>query len=743
MALIQSQNTSDEPFLPSLDETEKGSRKKLGCFFVSLSKWVLKVTMWVVFIAWIALFFLIPSDYGTNLYDDLVTATSGNLFGETGVALLLYGGPLFIIAFLAVPYLIISDEEQVHEHKAPRFRLWTFPVLVDGPFGVVSAAELIGILLFVVFVLWAVSAYAVTNFEMLPTYGDLTLNQKRVQMLQMSAYCFAFIALSCLAFLFLPITRGSILLRLVNIPFEHATKYHIWLGNLIMFLLTLHGLGYMTVWIIRGILLSSIVEWKSDGGANFAGVICYGFGLVIWISALGPVRRRYFDIFYYTHHLYIFFVIFLALHVGDTYFSKAAGGIFLFLLDRFLRFWQSRRTVKITSATCFPCGSVKLVFSKPKNLRYNALSFIFLKVGEVSWLQWHPFSVSSSPLDGKYHISILLKCVGDWTSKLRGKLSNCSVNQSELDLHANLTASIEGPYGHESPYYLKYSKLILVAGGSGISPFLAILSDILNRIKYEKPCFTRNVLLVWAVRNSGEVSLLSTVDMESICPSYSDKLTIEIEIYATRESEPLLEEGKAERGVLRCGGSVGWIQGGQGGAMSLLCGTGSKVWCGVYVIISSIGFVVIWGLLEKYYMVPLDVSYWWYRGILFLGSMVAAVVMVGGGVVALWHIWERKWVEAAEEDGERLDNETVTRGSQESVGVGSGIKIRYGRRPDFGEIFEENGISDGSDVGVIVCGPSNLQSSVARECRSRNLRRSCSSSSSQPVFHFHSHSFCF
>lgn len=616
MALLHSPN---EPLLS--DDDDKINGNKLGNLFLSMAKWSLKITMWTVFIAWVALFFLIPSDYGADLYDDLVSAATGSLFGETGVTLLLYASPIFIIAFLAIPYLLISthQDQQLHRPKVPRFRLWTFPVFVDGPLGVVSAAELIGILLFIVFVLWAVTAYTITNFAMLPSYGDLTVEEKRVFMLQMSAYCFGLTALSLLAFLFLPIARGSILLRLADIPFEHATKYHVWLGNFMMVILTFHGLSYMIVWISRGILISSIIEWKSDGGANFAGVICYSFGLVMWIATLGPVRRRYFELFFYTHQLYIFFLIFLALHIGDTYFSKAAGGIFVFLLDRFLRFWQSRRAVKITSATCFPCGSVELKFSKPKSLRYNALSFIFLRVREISFLQWHPFSVSSSPLDGKNHIAILLKSVGGWTSKLRGKLLDYSVNNSESEapLISYLTASVEGPYGHESPYYLKYSKLILVAGGSGISAFLAILSDILNRINNGEACISSNVLIIWAVRSSSEVSLLSTVDMESICPSYSDKLNVEIEIFVTRESEPLLEEGKVE-GAMRCS-SVG----SRGQAMSVLCGTGSKVWAGVYVIASSVGFVAIWGLLEMYYLQPLDISKWWYRGILFLGCMVA------------------------------------------------------------------------------------------------------------------------
>lgn len=61
-----------------------------------------------------------------------------------------------------------------------------------------------------------------------------------------------FIGLICMAFLFLPVARGSVLLRLIDIPFEHATRYHVWLGHLTMLLFTLHGLCYVIGWAIQG-----------------------------------------------------------------------------------------------------------------------------------------------------------------------------------------------------------------------------------------------------------------------------------------------------------------------------------------------------------------------------------------------------------------------------------------------------------------------------------------------------------
>lgn len=99
-------------------------------------------------------------------------------------------------------------------------------------------------------------------------------------------------------------------------------------------------------------------------------------------------------------------------------------------------------------------------------LQYNALSFIFLQVRELSWLQWHPFSVSSSPLDGKYHISILIKVLGEWTAKLKENILNSSdpelQKEEDGDDHlrpqTQMTASVEGPYGHEVPYHLMYAQ---------------------------------------------------------------------------------------------------------------------------------------------------------------------------------------------------------------------------------------------------------------------------------------------
>ncbi|KVI01658.1 cytochrome b245, heavy chain [Cynara cardunculus var. scolymus] len=647
--------STHEPLLSSGKQEDDGFsyvKDKKAQFLVKLTRWFLKFAMCSIFIAWVSFLFLLPSESVTEWSDNYVDATSGSV-------------------------------KKKPKHAA--FRLWTFPVIVDGPFGVVTAAELIGILLVVVYIIWAVSVYAIQNYNLIPYFES---QGKRNAMLKHTGLRFGSIGLICIVFLFLPVARGSILLRLTNIPFEHATRYHVWLGHLTMTLFTLHGSCYFYSWILEDRVVHQLINWKNNSIANLPGVISLSAGLLMWVTSLPPVRRLNFEIFYYTHHLYIVFIVFMAMHVGDIIFS------------------------------------------------YNALSWVFLQVRELSWLQWHPFSVSSSPLDGKHHLAILIKVLGNWTQKLRGHILSITDQDGLVQPNLKLKASVEGPYGHESPYHLLYENLILVAGGIGISPFLAILSDILHRVRDRKPCMPRNVVIIWAVKRSQELPLLHSLDMESLCPTFNAKLNLEIQTYVTQESEPPLEEGE----VQKYASSTVFSSPSQCG-MSRLVGTGNTIWSGTYVMVSTIGLVVSLNLVNVFYINPYDISYQWYKGLLLLICMVASVIVFGGLVIGLWSFWDRislakeNFWDEKKTDG-MLHNESTT---HKNLSEGSFAKtIKHGQRPDFTEIFGTMAERWGNvDIGVIVCGPTSLERSVAKECRSKNIGRK----SNAPIFHFNRHSF--
>uniref|UniRef100_A0ACD5UBZ4 Uncharacterized protein n=1 Tax=Avena sativa TaxID=4498 RepID=A0ACD5UBZ4_AVESA len=714
----------------------------------SLARSVLKFLMWAVFLTWAAGIFFYPTKPAQAALGQLTAATKQSVFGKTGAVFLAFSAPVLIVAALAYVYISAFPGDHVEKKKlrSLSFRLWTFPVLIDGPFGVVSAVEFIGILLFILYLFFSVTYYMVDSVTFVSTFHARVLKNSELVLVVMGLR-FGIVGLFCMIFLFLPVSRGSVLLRLIDIPFEHAARYHVWLGHLTMALFTLHGLCYVISWSLAGCLIQDLVKWKETGVANLAGVISLAAGLLMWATSLRPVQQRFFELFFYTHQLYIVFIVFLVLHVGDSVFSIAAGAVFLFMLDRFLRFWQSRTKVDIVSAACRPCGTVELVFLKPPSLRYNALSFIFVQVRELSFLQWHPFSVSSSPMDGRYHISILVKALGTWTDTLKNIITDVeemkASGDSDQPQTGRITASIEGPYGHESPYHLMYENLILVAGGIGISPFVAILSDIIHRIEQGMPCAPKNVLVLWSVKKSTELSLLSAVDAQSVSSSVSDRLHLDIQAFVTQESEPPLEDGIVE-GEQKVPGI--FVK--NGAAMSGLVGTGDNFWAAMYFAASTLGSVLAYALVQVYYVRRFNVYAWWHLGLLLLLCMAAGVALPGGLVVFLWHLSEKRrmqydrWDASAGARADGADAEHTSNGAGGADAAAASLAAlrttRYGCRPKFQaefEAFAERAGGAAADVGVLVCGPSGLQTSVARECRSQNLRRGGA------VFHFNSHSF--
>jgi ferric-chelate reductase len=125
----------------------------------------------------------------------------------------------------------------------------------------------------------------------------------------------------------------------------------------------------------------------------------------------------------------------------------------------------------------------------------------------------------------------------------------------------------------------------------------------------------------------------------------------------------------------------------KGGGISVLVGTGNKLWAGSYVIISTVGFVITLGLLDTFYINPFGISYWWYKGLLFVACMVVSVFIFGGLVVVFWHLWEKRTLarEEGEEDGEKIDTMQHIEGvTDKDLGtLARSCSVRYGCRPDF------------------------------------------------------------
>lgn len=324
---------------------------------------------------------------------------------------------------------------------------------------------------------------------------------------------FAFMGISNAAFIFPLATRNSIFTRLIGIPFERMITFHRWVGRTILILLTFHA-SYQ----IQSNFKSSNSVTYSIWGTNIYkyGFLAYLF-LFITVAAAHSVFRRFaFEAFYWTHFNFIFFIIFGCLH-QKMFFYFTITGVSLYCLDKIVRIIYGWRKVHVVSMEALPSGLTRVAFEF--NRYYESGQYIFVNFPTlklpISLIDWHPFSLSSSPMssigksgddaevEGESVATVHPKIQGGFTHTLYGKAQEGSQMRE-----AHLTMRIDGPYGNLSVDFSAYRAVILISGGVGITPMISVLGDLVDtQIKSER-IVTQSIHFYWIIPDTGKLYLL-------------------------------------------------------------------------------------------------------------------------------------------------------------------------------------------------------------------------------------------
>ena len=123
-------------------------------------------------------------------------------------------------------------------------------------------------------------------------------------------------------------------------------------------------------------------------------------------------------------------------------------------------------------------------------------------------MQWHPFTISSAPSEGKLRFDIKDMGVNTWTGDLFELASSCQ--------HLEVLPQInyDGPYGLGLEYQ-KYEKIVIVVGGIGVTPGLSILKEAFEM----KSSHNTQIQFIWTIRDT---SLMDALDVTSMLEAYHD-----------------------------------------------------------------------------------------------------------------------------------------------------------------------------------------------------------------------------
>lgn len=135
--------------------------------------------------------------------------------------------------------------------------------------------------------------------------------------------------------LVIPASRNSILALGLGMPFDHVVVYHRVIGRVAVLLVIIHGIYYIDM----------------RNSASFAydtGMGALGCGLFIYLTSLNWVRRNLFNVFYWSHYIFVAFLALAYVHVASTK-PFIVVAVVLYVIDKVLRcvwmFWPRRTTV--------------------------------------------------------------------------------------------------------------------------------------------------------------------------------------------------------------------------------------------------------------------------------------------------------------------------------------------------------------------------------------------------------------
>uniref|UniRef100_A0A3P8UQ53 NADPH oxidase 1 n=1 Tax=Cynoglossus semilaevis TaxID=244447 RepID=A0A3P8UQ53_CYNSE len=263
--------------------------------------------------------------------------------------------------------------------------------------------------------------------------------------------------------------------------------------------------------------------------AGLTGVVITLALILIITSSMEVIRRNYFEVFWYTHHLFIIFFAGLVFHgagriVRSQQNEKAhnftfckdrpedwglipecplptfAGGfpktwmwvigpMFFYVCERLLRFVRFMQTVHYRKIVMRPSKVLELQLVK-SGFKMDVGQYVFLNCPAISQLEWHPFTMTSAPEEDFF--SVHIRSAGDWTDKL-----------IDIIQQQSSWMGVDGPFGTASEDVFDYEVSMLVGAGIGVTPFASILKSIWYKFKEGNPKLrTRKIYFYWLCRET-------------------------------------------------------------------------------------------------------------------------------------------------------------------------------------------------------------------------------------------------
>ena len=266
-----------------------------------------------------------------------------------------------------------------------------------------------------------------------------------------------------------------------------------------------HSAGSTMTYAVTSLPLTDFESVKSLGREswasrqfriNMAGTVMLVFFVVIWLTSLAFLRKRYYHCFQYIHRLGYVIAVLALLHIPRFEYCLFPALLLLFeyFLNRKTRSWYGCR------AQIRPVGgnTLAMEIKLPESVFIKSGHFVQIRIRQLSKREWHSISLMSGG-ESSDTLRLMIKNLGDWTDQLY-RLS---------DDNREIGVDVRGFYASPIAGAEKESRVLCVAGGIGITPVLSLVNDYL-----EQPKKWEKMSVVWVFQDwfllEGLVDLIRT-----------------------------------------------------------------------------------------------------------------------------------------------------------------------------------------------------------------------------------------
>jgi hypothetical protein len=263
---------------------------------------------------------------------------------------------------------------------------------------------------------------------------------------------------------------------------------------------------------ISGAAVSTSLSFYSSPLTSQAGI---SLGVIVLLTWL-PLRRRFYEVFLKFHQLLAAVVLIsILLHVPSTWLPRAyvytAFGIFLSTsvfeaihLVTHNGLGVSQNTKRPTTEEVFKYpgedenSAVHFTIDLKKSLKIEAGQYIIIwrPLGILSFLESHPFVVTSWNGRHQRTLEFLIQPQRGWTRKLHSRAVNVSGHSGGLE-----KVLFTGPHGAPVPVE-DYEYLFMIASGYGIVAHLPLLERLVQGVLAHEVRAVR-IRLVWELEDEG------------------------------------------------------------------------------------------------------------------------------------------------------------------------------------------------------------------------------------------------